>query len=158
MTHDTCQQRLVHQQGNHRDELCVHQLQDALHHGLVSANASSMLYTEPVVVTTTGTKHLLTASYGTYLPQGIYGARLLFFVSARTNKRHHHHLRWFRTNTSGWRWRPSRCSADAACTVPSFATAAAASAAAASGQRGTHCAPCFRRSGSLESCFRGRYR
>jgi hypothetical protein len=27
----------------------------------------------------------------TYLPQGIYGARLLFFVSARTNKRHHHH-------------------------------------------------------------------
>ena len=28
-------------------------------------------------------------SYGTYLPQGIYGARLLFFVSARTNKRHH---------------------------------------------------------------------
>ncbi len=29
------------------------------------------------------------ASYGTYLPQGIYGARLLFFVSARTNKRHH---------------------------------------------------------------------
>ena len=25
------------------------------------------------------------------LPQGIYGARLLFFVSARTNKRHHHH-------------------------------------------------------------------
>jgi hypothetical protein len=26
-----------------------------------------------------------------YLPQGIYGARLLFFVSARTNKRHHHH-------------------------------------------------------------------
>jgi len=29
-------------------------------------------------------------SYGTYLPQGIYGARLLFFVSARTNKRHHH--------------------------------------------------------------------
>ena len=32
-----------------------------------------------------------TGSYGTYLPQGIYGARLLFFVSARTNKRHHHH-------------------------------------------------------------------
>jgi hypothetical protein len=31
-----------------------------------------------------------TSSYGTYLPQGIYGARLLFFVSARTNKRHHH--------------------------------------------------------------------
>ena len=30
--------------------------------------------------------------YGTYLPQGIYGARLLFLVSARTNKRHHHHL------------------------------------------------------------------
>ena len=29
-------------------------------------------------------------SYGTYLPQGIHGARLLFFVSARTNKRHHH--------------------------------------------------------------------
>jgi hypothetical protein len=27
----------------------------------------------------------------TYLPQGLYGARLLFFVSARTNKRHHHH-------------------------------------------------------------------
>ena len=26
----------------------------------------------------------------TYLPQGIYGAWLLFFVSARTNKRHHH--------------------------------------------------------------------
>jgi hypothetical protein len=26
------------------------------------------------------------------LPQGIYGARILFFVSARTNKRHHHHL------------------------------------------------------------------
>jgi hypothetical protein len=33
---------------------------------------------------------LSTASYGTYLPQGIHGARLLFFVSARTNKRHHH--------------------------------------------------------------------
>jgi ribonuclease HI len=31
------------------------------------------------------------AENGTYLPQGIYGARLLFFVSARTNKRHHHH-------------------------------------------------------------------
>jgi hypothetical protein len=30
------------------------------------------------------------ASYGTYLPQGIYGARLLF-VSVRTNQRHHHH-------------------------------------------------------------------
>ncbi len=29
-------------------------------------------------------------SYGTYLPQGIYGARLLFFVSARTQKKHHH--------------------------------------------------------------------
>ncbi len=26
-----------------------------------------------------------------YLPKGIYGAWLLFFVSARTNKRHHHH-------------------------------------------------------------------
>ena len=33
-----------------------------------------------------------------YLPQGIYGARLLFFVSARTNKRHHHHLPW----AGGW--------------------------------------------------------
>ena len=33
--------------------------------------------------------------YGTYLPQGIYGARLLFFVSARTNKRHHHDLELF---------------------------------------------------------------
>ena len=31
----------------------------------------------------------LTASYGTYLPQGLYGARLLLFVCARTNKRHH---------------------------------------------------------------------
>ena len=30
--------------------------------------------------------------YCTYLPQGIYGARLLFFVSARTNKRHHHQV------------------------------------------------------------------
>jgi hypothetical protein len=29
---------------------------------------------------------------GTYLPLGIYGARLLFFVSARTNKRYHHHV------------------------------------------------------------------
>ena len=29
-------------------------------------------------------------SYGTYLPKGIYGAWPLFFVSARTNKRHHH--------------------------------------------------------------------
>jgi hypothetical protein len=29
-------------------------------------------------------------AYGTYLPQGVYGARLLFFVSARTNRRHHH--------------------------------------------------------------------
>ena len=28
---------------------------------------------------------------GTYLPKGIYGAWLLFFVSARTNKRHHLH-------------------------------------------------------------------
>ena len=27
----------------------------------------------------------------TYLPKGIYGAWLLNFVSARTNKRHHHH-------------------------------------------------------------------
>ncbi len=27
---------------------------------------------------------------GTYLPKGIYGAWLLFFDSARTNKRHHH--------------------------------------------------------------------
>jgi len=26
-----------------------------------------------------------------YLPQGVYGSRLLFCVSARTNKRHHHH-------------------------------------------------------------------
>jgi len=25
-----------------------------------------------------------------YLPKGIYGAWILFFVSARTNKRHHH--------------------------------------------------------------------
>jgi len=33
---------------------------------------------------------LLFLSYGTYLPKGIYGACLIFFVSARTNKRHHH--------------------------------------------------------------------
>jgi hypothetical protein len=33
----------------------------------------------------------LNSSYGTYLPKGIYGAWLLFFVCARTNKRHHHH-------------------------------------------------------------------
>ena len=31
-------------------------------------------------------------SYFTYLPKGIYGAWLLNFVSARTNRRHHHHL------------------------------------------------------------------
>jgi hypothetical protein len=40
------------------------------------------------------------ASYGTYLPQGIYGARLLFFVSARTNKRHHHHVDAATSSTS----------------------------------------------------------
>jgi hypothetical protein len=28
--------------------------------------------------------------YVTFLPQGVYGVRFLFFVSARTNKRHHH--------------------------------------------------------------------
>ncbi len=31
----------------------------------------------------------LNSLYGTCLPQGTYGARLLFFVSARTNKKHH---------------------------------------------------------------------
>ncbi len=35
---------------------------------------------------------VLVLSVFTYLPKGIYGAWLLFFVSARTNKRHHHHL------------------------------------------------------------------
>jgi hypothetical protein len=28
--------------------------------------------------------------HNTYLPQGLYGAWLLFFVSARKNKRNHH--------------------------------------------------------------------
>jgi hypothetical protein len=31
-------------------------------------------------------------SYETYLSEGMYGAWLLFFVSARTNKRHHHRI------------------------------------------------------------------
>ncbi len=34
------------------------------------------------------------SSYGTYLPQGIYGVWFLLFVSGRTNKRHHHHHHW----------------------------------------------------------------
>jgi len=34
----------------------------------------------------------ISARRGTYLPKGIYGAWLLFFVSARTNKRHHHQV------------------------------------------------------------------
>ena len=37
---------------------------------------------------------LLWYLHSTYLPQGIYGARLLFFVSARTNKEHHHLWRY----------------------------------------------------------------
>ncbi len=42
-----------------------------------------------VTESSTNKQHHL--SYGTYLPQGIYGAWVLFFVSTRTNKRHHHH-------------------------------------------------------------------
>ena len=38
---------------------------------------------------------------GTYLPKGIYGAWLLNYVSARTNKRHHHQANGYRSPT--WR-------------------------------------------------------
>ena len=38
--------------------------------------------------------------------KGIYGARLLFFVSARTNKRHHHH---HRHSHSEWQQVPKHC-------------------------------------------------